>query len=107
MRSSCGARTSFAAFPIAPRCVCRSGTAVVMAAEGLIENARKLAAHLLQTGVEAIAYDAGTLRVAATGQEISLAEVARASQQVTSDDIAPGLAHKATHLCDLYTFPNG
>ncbi len=35
------------------------------------------------------------------------AEVARASQQVTSDDIAPGLAHKATHLCDLYTFPNG
>jgi carbon-monoxide dehydrogenase large subunit len=85
----------------------QGGTAVVMAAEGLIENARKLAAHLLQTGVEAIAYDAGTLRVAATGQEISLAEVARASQQVTSDDIAPGLAHKATHLCDLYTFPNG
>src|SRR4029078_7127392 len=23
------------------------------------------------------------------------------------DDVAPGLAHKATHLCDRYTFPNG
>ena len=47
------------------------------------------------------------LRVAATGQEISLAEVARASHQMTGDDVAPGLAHRATHLCDRYTFPNG
>ena len=23
------------------------------------------------------------------------------------DDVAPGLAHRATHLCDRYTFPNG
>jgi carbon-monoxide dehydrogenase large subunit len=45
--------------------------------------------------------------VAATGQEISLDEVARASHQTPSDDFAPGLAHKATHLCDRYTFPNG
>jgi carbon-monoxide dehydrogenase large subunit len=85
----------------------QGGTAVVMAAEGLIENARKLAARLLQTGVETVTYDAGTLRVAATGQEVSLDEVARASRQVTGDDVAPGLAHRATHLCDLYTFPNG
>jgi carbon-monoxide dehydrogenase large subunit len=47
------------------------------------------------------------LRVAATGQEMSLNEVARASYQVPGDDFAPGLAHKATHLCDRYTFPNG
>jgi carbon-monoxide dehydrogenase large subunit len=33
--------------------------------------------------------------------------VARASYQVTGDDVAPGLAHQATHLCDRYTFPNG
>ncbi len=85
----------------------QGGTAVVMAAEGLIGNARKLAARLLQTSIEAVAYDAGALRVAATGQEISLEEVARASHQVTGDDVAPGLAHRATHLCDLYTFPNG
>jgi len=45
--------------------------------------------------------------VAATGQEISLEEVARASYQTAGDDVAPGLAHKATHLCDRYTFPNG
>ena len=85
----------------------QGGTAVVMAAEGLIDNARRLAARLLQTGVEGISYEAGMLRVAASGQEISLEEVARASWETPGDDIAPGLTHKATHMCDRYTFPNG
>ena len=85
----------------------QGGTALLLAAEGLIENARRLAARLLQAGVDAISYEAGMLRVAATGQEISLDEVARASYQMQGDDVAPGLAHKATHLCDRYTFPNG
>jgi aerobic carbon-monoxide dehydrogenase large subunit len=85
----------------------QGGTAVLMAAEGLIENARRLAAHLLQTNTDAVQYDAGVLRVTATGQEIALDEVARASYQSPSDDVAPGLAHRATHLCDRYTFPNG
>jgi aerobic carbon-monoxide dehydrogenase large subunit len=85
----------------------QGGTALLLAAEGLIENARRLAARLLQTSVDTIHYEAGTLHVAATGQEISLEEVARASYQVRSDDAAPGLAHKAVHLCDRYTFPNG
>ena len=40
---------------------------------------RGVAARLLQTGVDAVAYEAGILRVAATGQEISLEEVARTS----------------------------
>jgi carbon-monoxide dehydrogenase large subunit len=85
----------------------QGGTALLMAAEGLIENARRLAARLLQTGVDNVSYEAGTLRVAATGQEISLDEVARVSYQSAGDDVAPGLAHRATHLCDRYTFPNG
>jgi len=85
----------------------QGGTAVLMAAEGLIDNARRLAARLLQTGVESVRYEAGMLRVAVSGQEISLEEVARSSYETPSDDIAPGLAHKATHLCDRYTFPNG
>jgi carbon-monoxide dehydrogenase large subunit len=85
----------------------QGGTALLLAAEGLIENARRLAARLLQASVDTIQYEAGLLRVAATGQEISLNEVARASYQVPGDDVAPGLAHKATHLCDRYTFPNG
>src|SRR5882724_10868565 len=84
----------------------QGGTALLLAAEGLIENARRLAARLLQTSADAVHYEAGMLRVAATGQEISLDEVARASYQVTGD-VAPGLAHQATHLCDRYTFPNG
>jgi carbon-monoxide dehydrogenase large subunit len=85
----------------------QGGTAVLMAAEGLIENARKLAARLLQVDVDSVRYEAGMLRVAATGQEIGLDEVARASREAPEDDVAPGLACKATHLCDRYTFPNG
>ena len=85
----------------------QGGTALLMAAESLIDNARRLAARLLQTSADAILYDAGTLRVAATGQEMSLDEVARASYAASGEDVAPGLAHTATHLCDRYTFPNG
>src|SRR5262249_39088628 len=73
----------------------------------LIANARRLAARLLQTSVESVAYEAGMLRVAASEQEISLEEVALTSWETPSDDIPPGLAHQATHLCDQYTFPNG
>jgi carbon-monoxide dehydrogenase large subunit len=39
--------------------------------------------------VDAVHYEAGMLRVAATGQEISLEEVARASYQTPGDDVAP------------------
>jgi carbon-monoxide dehydrogenase large subunit len=85
----------------------QGGTALLLAAEGLIENARRLAARLLQTSVDAVQYEAGLLRVATTGQGMSLDEVARASYQMPSDDFVPGLAHRATHLCDRYTFPNG
>lgn len=85
----------------------QGGTALLMAAEGLIGKARQLAARLLQTSPDAIRYDAGILRAGASGQEISLDEVARASYQAGNDDVPPGLAHQATHLCDQYTFPNG
>src|SRR5262249_39177408 len=85
----------------------QGGTALLLASKGLVENARRLAARLLQTSVDVVHYEAGMLRVAATGQEISLDEVARASYQLTGDDVVPGLAYKATHLCDQYTFPNG
>jgi carbon-monoxide dehydrogenase large subunit len=85
----------------------QGGGAVLLAAEGLIENARRLAARLLQTSIEAVEYENGMLRVAATGQEISLDEVARSSYQSHGDDVALGLAHHATHLNDRYTFPNG
>jgi carbon-monoxide dehydrogenase large subunit len=85
----------------------QGGTAVLMAAEGLIENAKRLAASLLQTSADALHYEAGMLRVAATGQEISLEDVAQASYETPNDDVAPGLAYRATHLNDQYTFPNG
>jgi carbon-monoxide dehydrogenase large subunit len=85
----------------------QGGTALLLAAEGLVENARRLAARLLQTNIDAVHYEFGILRVATTGQEISLDDVARFSRQSPGDDVAPGLAYRATHLNDRYTFPNG
>ena len=83
----------------------QGGTALLMAAEGLIEKARRLAAHLLQAGVDAIHYEAGMLRVAATGQEISLEEVARASGQSPGDDVAPGLRTRRRISATSTPFP--
>ena len=68
----------------------QGGTALLMAAEGLIGNARRLAARLLQTNIDVVSYEAGILRVAATGQEIGLDEVAqRFIRESPSDDVAP------------------
>ena len=72
-----------------------------------VAKAFRIGANLVLTKPINVEQAKGTLRVAATGQEIALDEVARASWQTLSDDVAPGLAHKATHLCDRYTFPNG
>jgi carbon-monoxide dehydrogenase large subunit len=80
-------------------------TALLMAAEGVIGMRGGLPRACCRP------CGCGQLRswhlARATGQEISLEEVARASYQTPGDDVAPGLAHKATHLCDRYTFPNG
>jgi carbon-monoxide dehydrogenase large subunit len=52
------------------------GVAIVMAAEKIIEKARKLAAHLLECAHEDIDYEDGVFRVRGTDRSVEFAEIA-------------------------------
>ena len=55
------------------------GVAIVMAAEKIIEKARKLAAHVLECAFEDIDYEDGIFRVRGTDREVDFAEIADVS----------------------------
>lgn len=52
------------------------GVAIVMAAEKIVEKAKKLAAHLLECAVEDLAYENGTFRVRGTDRSMGFSDVA-------------------------------
>ncbi len=87
------------------------GTAVLMAADALLETARPLAARLLQAAPEDVGYEAGTFFAPAasspTGgarRSIALTEIAGALGRSGPGAIVEG---HAENVCDLYTFANG
>ena len=85
------------------------GTALVLAAEGLIDKAKRIAAHLLQAPIEKVGFDGGIFEVEETERSIALGEVAIAARDPANlpDGMAPGLQAIGNNLSDLYTFPNG
>jgi carbon-monoxide dehydrogenase large subunit len=85
------------------------GTALVLAAEALIDKAKRIAAHLLQAPIEEVGFDDGVFKVDRTDRSITLGEVAVAARDAANlpDDMAPGLEAIGNNLSDLYTFPNG
>lgn len=52
------------------------GVAIVMAAEKIVEKARKLAAHILECAFEDLEYEDGTFRVRGTDRSMGFADVA-------------------------------
>jgi carbon-monoxide dehydrogenase large subunit len=85
------------------------GTALVLAVEGLLAKATRIAAHLLQAAPADVTFAGGMFTVAATGRSIELTQVAAAARDPANlpDDLAPGLESTATNVSDRYTFPNG
>jgi len=59
------------------RSVICSGTAIVTAADQVIENGRSLAAHFLEAAETDVEFDAGTFRIAGTDRTLDLMELAR------------------------------
>ncbi len=72
------------------------GTALVMAAEQVVEKARRVAARLLQARPEELTFSGGMFGVA-DGRSVSLLSVAREENLDT----------RAENICDLFTFPGG
>jgi aerobic carbon-monoxide dehydrogenase large subunit len=75
----------------------------------VIERARRIAAHLLETAEADLEFDEGMFTVAGTDRRISLNLVARAAHDPAKlpPDIAPGLADSGAFKPAGPTFPHG
>ena len=84
------------------------GSALVKAADKIIDKATKIAAHLLEASVEDIEFNSGTFQVAGTDKSISIAEVAFAAyvpHNYPLEELEPGLDETAFYDPLNFNFP--
>jgi aerobic carbon-monoxide dehydrogenase large subunit len=84
-------------------------TAVLRAADKVIEKARPIAAHLLEANPDDLEYSNGKFRVKGTDQEKAMAEIAFAALQVHNwpAGIEPNLDSSAAYDPEVYSYPHG
>jgi carbon-monoxide dehydrogenase large subunit len=87
----------------------QGGTALVKAAQMVIEKGRRIAAGLLQADSAEIVFSEGRFTVPGTEREIDLPAVARAAADPANlpDGTTPGLDSSLYNVLDVFTFPNG
>ncbi len=85
------------------------GTALVIAAEKVLEKGRRIAAHLLQAPLDKVSFADAQFNVRGTERSISLVKLAEASLDRANlpEGLTPGLEALGANTSDLYTFPNG
>jgi carbon-monoxide dehydrogenase large subunit len=85
------------------------GTAMLMAAEKIIAKGKRLAAHLLEAGVDDIEFAGGKFLVAGTDNAVGLVDVARTAFTPAKlpKGMEPGLFETGTFDGGQRTFPNG
>jgi carbon-monoxide dehydrogenase large subunit len=84
------------------------GTAVLKAVEKIIEKAKRIAAHALETGVKDIIFEDGVFSVAGTDRTIKFGDVARIAFTPARlpPEIEIGLFETATWSPDVGNLPN-
>jgi carbon-monoxide dehydrogenase large subunit len=87
----------------------QGGTALVKAAQMVIEKGRRVAAHLLQADNAQMVFAEGRFTVAGAEREIDLLAVARAAADPANlpEGMPPGLDSSVYNMLDVFTFPNG
>jgi carbon-monoxide dehydrogenase large subunit len=85
------------------------GGAVLLAGENLLEKARHIAAHLLETAVSDIEFSEGEFHVVGTDVRIGLDQVVQAAFDPARlpSGSTPGLAGEARYKPANHTFPHG
>jgi carbon-monoxide dehydrogenase large subunit len=85
------------------------GSAVVRAAEKVVERGRRVAAHLLEAALADIVFHDGRFTVAGTDKGVAWAVVARAAHQPRQlpAGMEPGFSGTAAFAAPAVTFPNG
>lgn len=85
------------------------GSALVLAAERLIERAKHIAAHQLEVHADDVDFAGGEFRVTGTDRKLGWGEVARSVHDAMDlqSDAGPGLSESASFKPTHPTFPNG
>jgi carbon-monoxide dehydrogenase large subunit len=91
------------------RSMVTGGTALVMAADKIIEKGRAIAAHLMEAAVGDVTFADAMFSVAGTDRRVTLRQVAVAAFQPARlpKEVAPGLMENATYAPTQSTYPNG
>jgi carbon-monoxide dehydrogenase large subunit len=87
-----------------------AGSAIVTAADRLIDKGRKIAAHMMEAAASDIVFEHGRFTIAGTDRSVSLDEVARAAFQSAQlpEDIEAGFTERSNYgPADAATFPSG
>jgi carbon-monoxide dehydrogenase large subunit len=90
------------------RSVTMSGTAIVQASDKVIENGKKLAAHVLEASASDIEFKNGTFTIAGTDRAINIMALAEKLRTITLPDDMPKTLD-ITHVTEAVpgTYPNG
>lgn len=90
------------------RCSSMGTGAILTAAKDLVEEAKRIAALLMQTDVEKISFENGTLTATGSQQSMTLSELARSSYQpeVSKALGRPGLSVYSTYSGNSYNYPS-
>ncbi len=85
------------------------GTAVVKAIDAVLAKARVLAAHLLQSGEDALLFADGRFTVRGSDRSVDLLAVAQSARDVANlpEGMSPGLGEHVMNMTDVFTFPSG
>src|SRR5205085_1938292 len=87
-----------------------AGSAIVVAADRLIEKGRKIAAHVMEAAASDIVFEQGRFTIAGTDRAVAIEEVARQSFHSAQlpDDIEAGFTERANYGPEnAATFPSG
>jgi aerobic carbon-monoxide dehydrogenase large subunit len=91
------------------RSMVTGGSALVLAANKVIEKGKKIAAQMMEAAVADIEFDDARFTVVGTDRSVTLKQVAIASFQPARlpNGIEPGLIESATYAPEQATYPNG
>ena len=87
-----------------------AGSAIVVAADRLIDKGRRIAGHMLEAATDDIVFAKGRFAIAGTDRSVTLAEVAKRSFEASflPNDIEPGFTERANFgPAGSATFPSG
>ena len=91
------------------RSMVTGGTALVLAANKIVEKGKLIAAHMMEVGAGDVTFADGRFNVAGTDRSVTLKQVASASflPARLPKGLSPGLMESATYSPEASTYPNG